>query len=103
MFTSSGGGASKDEAGKVAIPLEQTPTSSLCLSEDMSMSYIQRQSEHWNILENLAHHPTRILLLLSPLLHFLMQRPTISSDAVNVILNPPVKRRAVLRSRPYRL
>jgi len=51
MFTSTGGGASKDEAGKVAIPLEQTPTSSLCPSKDMSMSYIQRQSEYWNMLK----------------------------------------------------
>jgi len=51
MFTSTGGGASKDEVGKVAIPLEQTLTSSLCLSEDMSMSDIHRQSEYSNILK----------------------------------------------------
>jgi len=37
MFRLAGGGASKDEAGKAVISLEQALTGRLCLSDDMPM------------------------------------------------------------------
>jgi len=40
MLTSTGRGASKDEAREVSIPLEQALTSRVYLNSDMSTSYI---------------------------------------------------------------
>jgi len=75
MFTSTDGGASKDEAREVVIPLEQVLTGRLCLNNDMSTSYIMEVNVSRNIPKKWSATRPQSLHL-----HFLMHRTTILSN-----------------------